>query len=200
MQAVSLAIGDASALFATLTQPLRSVRLPPGDFASLAAQIALVPTLVAGGSVDLQGTLAARRKFSGRFRLGRATVVRPPRILQMLAAGRTSEQRPLLESLSVERVEADAGGVALDGLAIAGSGLIDRLRVRSARYQIASGAIAAGGEYFGMRFEVKGTRADPRVYLDDKSVIVRTLGQPVEFDFERMAAEAEEKKAAEKKR
>lgn len=199
-QPVSLAIGDASALFATLTQPLRTVRLPPGDWASLAAQIALVPTLVAGGSVDLQGTIAERRKFSGQFRLGRATVVRPPRILQMLAAGRTSEQRPLLESFSVDRVEADAGTVALNGLAIVGSGLIDRLRVRSAKYRFADGAIAADGEYFGVGFIASGTRADPQVYLPDKSVLVRALGQPVEFDFERMAAEAAEKRAAEKKR
>jgi hypothetical protein len=201
-QVVALAIGDASALFATLTQPLRTVQLPPGDFAALAAQLGNVPTLVAGGSVDLRGEVSAQRSFSGQFRLGRATVLRPPRILQLLAlkSAQTWKQQPLLESFSIERVAADAGGVMLGGLTIVGSGLIDRLTVRAASYRFADGRIAADVDYFGVGLDVAGTRADPQVYLKDKGLLVRTFGQPVEFDFERMAAEAEEKKAAQKKR
>ncbi len=44
-------------------------------------------------------------------------------------------------------------------------------------------------------FEVVGTRADPQVFLKDSSLLVRTVGQRNEFDFEAMAREAEEANA-----
>lgn len=191
-QRVHLAIADASAWVATLTHPLRATPLPAGELATLAHQLAQLPAKVAGGSIELEGELTERLRFTGRFQLGRATVVRPPRILQMLAlkSGRTWGAQPLLENFSVERISADPEGITLDGLTIVGTGLVNRLKVRSARYRLADTKLAVDGEYFGVGFEVTGTRGDPQVFLKDSSALLRAIGQRNEFDFEAMGEDA----------
>ncbi len=195
-QAVRLTIDDASAWVAAMTTPFKAVALP-AEMAATVATVAQVPTLVAGGRVDLAGEWAERARFSGRLGVGRATMVQPPRILQLLAlkSGKALTQRPLLEQLTIERVAVDAAGIALDGVTLAGTGLVDRLKLNSARYELRTQNVAVDGLYFGVGFEVVGTRADPQVFLKDNSLLVRTVGQRNEFDFEAMARDAEEAKA-----
>lgn len=190
-QAVAFSADDASAWLAALLTPLRTTPLPAGA-AALIGLFRPIPNLVAGGSVELEGVLAGRREFTGRFKLGRAVFVQPPRILQLLAlkSGATAASRPVLEKFSVDRIVANATTLTLDGLVIAGSGLIDRLNVRSASYQMGNGQLAVDGAYFGVGFVVVGTRANPQVYLDDKSLLIRAFGRRPEFDFEAMAEES----------
>jgi hypothetical protein len=195
-QPVAVAIDDASAWVAALTTPLKALALPP-ELAATVATVAQVPTLVAGGRVEIAGEWAGRSRFTGRVSVGQATMVQAPRILQLLAlkSGKALTQRPLLEQLTIGRVTADERAITVDGVTLAGTGLIDRLKLNSARYEIPTQAVAVDGLYFGVGFEVVGTRADPQVFLKDSSLLVRTVGQRNEFDFEAMAREAEEAKA-----
>ena len=61
-------------------------------------------------------------------------------------------------------------------------GLIDRVKLNSFRYAFAGEKLAVDGDYFGVGFEVVGTRADPQVFLKENAVI-RAIGQKNEFDF-----------------
>ena len=196
-QTIHFSAGDASAWFAALVTPLVSRPLPKGELATLAKEMGQYASMVTGGKVDLRGELADRKQFTGSVALARATLQRSPRILQMLAlkSGKTSADQPFIEKFSINRIVADLETLAgrAEGVEIVGSGLIDRLKVKSASYRAGDGKLGVDGEYFGVGFEVVGTRADPQVFLKDNSLLVRAVGQPLEFDFEAMATDAKAK-------
>lgn len=188
-QRVKFAAVDVAALAQTLTEPLRATKLPPGRLAALAQSIGPVPMLIAGGTVGLEGELtrdAARDhalSARGNFLLTEATMIRAPRVLQMLAlrSGRKLEQSPLIRKLSVGEWSFDPEHVAIKAFAVEGSGLIDRVKLNAARYAFGTEKIFIDGEYFGVGFEVIGTRGDPQVFLKENAFI-RAIGQRNEFD------------------
>lgn len=196
-QGVRLEVADASAWLATLAMPLRELKLPPSPLADSAAQLVKIPSLVAGGRVELSGELAARQRFTGTLHLENATIVRAPRVLQLLAlkSGKSLAQSPLIERLDIDRIAYDPKGISVEGLAFAGTGLIDRVEVKSANYQLGAEKLGVDGVYFGVGFEVVGTRADPQVFLKDDNLLIRAVGQRNEFDFEAMAEDEKAEKA-----
>jgi hypothetical protein len=200
-QTVKVVVADASAWLSAVLTPWLVSPLPKGEVATKAKELGGYAAMVTGGRVDVRGELTDQKQFTGSVTLERATLQRPPRVLQMLAlkSGKTWTEQPLIEKISIKRIEANLETVSgrVDGVEIVGSGLIDRLKVKAASYRDGDGKLGVDGEYFGLGFEVLGTRADPQVFLKDNSLLVRAVGQPLEFDFEAMAADAKAKAAAE---
>jgi len=107
-------------------------------------------------------------------------MVRAPRLLQLLAlrSGKSLEQKPLIRKLSVGEWSLDSDGLAVKTFTLDGSGLIDRLKLRSINYAFAGEKLAVDGDYFGIGFEVVGTRTDPQVFLKETGLLKAVVLQP----------------------
>ncbi|MGH7956864.1 MAG: hypothetical protein ACREH8_07610, partial [Opitutaceae bacterium] len=197
-QRLRVMMEDTAALVRTLTEPLRVAKLPPGWLASTMADAIKIPTLLAGGAMALEGEVWQRLEgpaAKGTFRLENATMIRAPRILQLLSfrRGRDLEKSPLIRRLSVGEWALDSKGVRVKGVDLDGSGLIDRLKLQSINYTFAGGKVAMDGVYFGVGFEVTGTRAEPEIFLKETALLKALILQPDSGFF------TDETKAPEKK-
>mgnify|MGYP000905521412 CR=1 FL=1 len=182
-QLLRVAVDDLSELARTLSQPLRNPRVPALLTREPWRTIGRVPELIAGGAATFTGEIRGAPSTvtaQGSLRLERATLLRPPRFVQLLALrrGRTFERDPLLKEFVVDAWTLDNAGLTLAGVRLEGGGLVDRLKLSTARYAFAGHRIAVDGEYFGVGFEVVGTRADPQVFLKDGPLLRALILQP----------------------
>ena len=113
-------------------------------------------------------------------------MLRPPRVVQLLAlkSGKAFQASPFIEEFSIGRITLSQALLRVSGIALVGSGLVDRLKVTSASYGLADEHLKVDGEYFGVGFEVVGTRADPQIFLKDSNKFIRAIGTRNEFDFD----------------
>ncbi len=187
-QTFKLNIADASGWLRTLTAPWSATPPAPGQFGSLVAQLMKVPTVVSGGGVTIEADMRRSEPewLHGRLQLTRATLVRPPYVLQLLAlkSGKTLGNSPLIEDFSIGRLTLSRTTVGVTDISLTGSGLINNLKVKSASYGLADEALKVDGEYFGVGFDVIGTRAAPKIFLKDSNKLIRAIGQRNEFDFD----------------
>lgn len=186
-QRVTFAVEDASALARTVTEPFRRVVPLAAEFPALAGMAGPPSVLLAGGTVRLEGELRGRGNAfvaTGRMAVKDATLTRAPRLLQLLAlkSGRKLQQAPLIRELAIANWSVTSEAIDLGQLTLSGSGLIDQVKLKSARYFFRDARIAVDGDYFGVGFTVAGTRADPQIYLKE-NLLIRTIGQRNEFDF-----------------
>ncbi len=187
-QVFKLSIGDASSWVQTLAAPWSEAPPAPGQFGSLIVQLAKVPTMVTGGAVafDAEVRRGEPEWLIGRFQLRRATLIRAPHVLQLLAlkSGRSLQDSPKIEDFSVGRLTLSRTSLSVADTAFIGSGLIDRIKVKSATYGLVDEALKVDGEYFGVGFDILGTRADPKIFLKDSNKLIRAIGSRNEFDFD----------------
>ncbi len=138
--------------------------------------------------MTIEGTLWNRAdsglSAKGMFRIENATMLRAPYILQVLAlrSGKKLEKDPLIRRLAIGEWTLDPTSITLKAFALDGSGLIDRVKLNSVAYARTDEKIKVDGDYFGVGFEVVGTRSDPQVFLKENKLI-KTIGQRNEFDF-----------------
>ena len=179
-QKLKLTIGAAADWMRTLTAPWSAAPPPPGQFGSLVVQLMKVPSIVAGGGITAEAELRRRETdwLQGSFKLTRATMVRPPRVLQLLAlkTGKTLQQSPLIEEFSIGQVSLSQSELRVSTIALAGSGLIDRLKIKSASYGLADDRLYIDGEYFAVGFEIKNTLAKPEFWGKDSNLLIRSVG------------------------
>ena len=146
-----------------------------------------IVSLLAGGSLEVSAVLPENQRpprIQAVVAVRNATVLRAPRIVQLLAlkSGRELERRPLLREFSVQSFSLHDGLVEVAGVKLDGTGLIDRLKIGKGTYTLEGEVVAVDGTYFGIGFEVDGTRSDPQVWLKDNFVI-RAIGTTSELDF-----------------
>lgn len=191
-QSVNLSVDNAADWITALTAPFRETWLGREYGGSLLAHSGYATGAVASGAVELEGHLIDGKRFAGRVEVRHATLRRTPKILQMLAfkSRRSLGREPLIERIDVPRLLVDEHAISCGGATLAGAGLVDRLTVRSLACNLDDGRLTVDGDYFGVGFQVLGTRAEPQVYLKDDNLLVRTFGEPNEFDFEAMAVES----------
>ncbi len=187
-QVFKFSITDASVWMRTLAAPWNQTPPAPGQFGSLVLQLAKVPTIVAGGAVSLEADLRRGEPewLSGRLQLRRAIMIRAPYVLQLLArkSGRSVQDSPTIEEFSIGKLALGKTNLTITDLTLTGSGLIDRIKLKSASYGLADEALKVDGEYFGVGFDILGTRADPKIFLKDSNPIIRAIGSRNEFDFD----------------
>lgn len=187
-QVFKFSIGDASVWMRTLAAPWSELPPAPGQFGSLVLQLAKVPTMLAGGAVALEADVRRGEPewLIGKLRLQRAVLIRSPYVLQLLAlkSGRSLQNSPTIEDFSIARLTLSRSSVSITDMTLAGSGLIDRIKLKSASYGLADEALKVDGEYFGVGFDIVGTRADPKIFLKDSNPLIRAVGVRNEFDFD----------------
>lgn len=187
-QTFKLTIADASGWMRTLAAPWSATPPAPGQFGSLVTQLMKVPTMVSGGSVTIEAEMRRSEPewLRGRLQLTRATLIRPPYVLQLLAlkSGKSFEKSPVIEEFSIGRLTLSPTTVGVTDISLIGSGLINNLKVKSASYGLTDEALKVDGEYFGVGFDVIGTRADPKIFLKDSNKLIRAIGTRNEFDFD----------------
>lgn len=155
--------------------------------ATLASEAQRIAALFDGGRLAITAEWdrsSVGRDATGTLRLEDATVVRAPALLRLLAlkSGRRIAQTPLIRQLAIGRWAVSPDCIEIGGVAISGTGLIDQVRIDAARYEVRDGSVAASGKYFGVGFEIAGSRASPQVYLQENAFL-RVLGQRNEFEF-----------------
>ena len=192
---LELMVDDVPRWAAAAAAPLRAPQPPPkpglGEFEAVLGvalgNLDTITGLLAGGSLEASAVLPENQKpprLQAVVAVRNATVLRAPRIVQMLAlkSGRQLERRPLLREFSVQSLALRDGLVEVAGVKLDGTGLIDRLKIGKGSYALDGGAIVVDGTYFGIGFEVDGTRAKPDVWLKD-NLLIRAIGQSSELDF-----------------
>jgi hypothetical protein len=80
--------------------------------------------------------------------------------------------------LSIGEWSLDSERLAVKTFTLVGSGWSDRVKLKSAEYAFADGNLEVYGEYFGVGFEVVGTRADPQVFLKENALLKAVILQP----------------------
>ena len=101
-----------------------------------------------------------------------------------LKSGNSFQKSPFIEEFSIGQITLSKTLVRVSAISLLGSGLVDRLKVTSASYGLADERLKMDGEYFGVGFEVVGTRADPQIFLKDSNKLIRAIGVRNEFDFD----------------
>ncbi len=179
-QILKLKISDAAGWLRTFTAPWSATPPAPGQFGSLVLQLMKVPSIVSGGGVTAEADIRPGQTewLSGRLRLTHATLVRAPRVLQALAlkTGKSLQKSPLIEEFSLGQLTLSATELRVTDIALAGSGLIDSLKIKSAAYGLTDDKLYVDGTYFGVGFEVKNTLASPEIWLKDNNLLIRSLG------------------------
>lgn len=188
-QKLNLTIGAAADWMRTLTAPWAAAPPAAGQFGSLITQLMKVPSIVSGGGIVAAAEIRRHEKewLQGSFKLSRATLVRAPRVLQLLAlkTGKSLQKTPLIEDFSIGKLTLNPDEVKITGVALAGSGLIDRFKITSANYGLGDDRLYIDGEYFGVGFEIKGTRAKPEFWGKDSNLLIRSIGTRKEnFGFD----------------
>lgn len=187
IQRLSLAAGDGPAWIRALASPWDGRPPDPGRYAALIAQAAKIPTLISRGKVSAEATLPSPGpiRLEATLDLRDAVLAQPPRIVQLLAlkSRRTLPRAPLIHELALRRIGWDGREVRIEGLSLSGTGFLSHLSVARGTYRLADEAVTGVGNFFGVGFEVAGSRDRPELYLWDNALI-RTLGHPVEFDFD----------------
>lgn len=186
-QALDLEVGDAPGWIRTLLAPWQQTPALTGTYGATIAQLGKVPVIVAGGRIAAHAVVhpGAADWFEGDLRLSRTTMIRPPRILQLLAlkSGKAAQGTPLIDELVLGKITLSATQLRLADFSLKGAGFVNNLKLGKASYALADEAIEVDGQYFGIGFEVGGTRGSPQVYLKENALI-RAIGQRNEFDFD----------------
>jgi hypothetical protein len=186
-QVMELEIGDAPGWIRTLLAPWQQTPALPGTYGATVAQLGKVPAIVSGGRITAHATMhpGATDWFEGDFRLARTTMIHPPRILQLLAlkSGKAAQGTPLIDELVLGKITLSATQLRLADFSLKGAGFVNNLKLGKVSYALADEAIEVDGQYFGIGFEVSGTRSSPQVYLKENALI-RAIGQRNEFDFD----------------
>jgi hypothetical protein len=192
---LELRVDDVPRWAAAVSAPLRVA--PPSPTAKLGELEAVagvmlgnldtIVSLLAGGSLEASAVLPENQKpprLQAVVAIRNATVLRAPRIVQLLAlkSGRELQTRPLLREFSIQGLALHDGLIEVTGVKLDGTGLIDRLRINKGSYALDGEVIAVDGTYFGIGFEVDGTRRDPQVWLKD-NLLIRAIGTSSELDF-----------------
>lgn len=184
---LKLAINDASGWVRAMTAPWDGISAGSGQYGTIVEQMKKVPAIIAGGTVVAEAQLHREQAdwLTGNLKLTRAGMVRAPRIVQLLAlkSGKALQRSPLLESFTIGKLTLGETQARVEDIALVGAGFLSNLKVKSAIYQLANEAIKVDGEYFGVGFDVVGTRADPQIFLKDDNKLIRTIGTRNEFDF-----------------
>ena len=107
-----------------------------------------------------------------------------------LKSGKSLQASPLIEQFSIGKITINDDQLRVEEIVVNGSGLINNLKVRSADYGLSSETVKVDGDYFGVGFDVIGTRADPQVFLKDSNLMLRAIGTRNEFDFDTQPAPA----------
>lgn len=181
-------IDDVPHWASALATPLRARPVPP-EIAPCLGYLDTVIGMIAGGSLDAKASVPPAvdgrpGRLEGSLAVRDATLVRLPRVVALLAlkSGKELQQRPLVRRLSIERVSLDGPLLGISGVTLQGTGLVDRLTVNKGSYSLADEKITLDGSYFGIGFEVDGTRAKPEVWLKD-NLVIKAIGQKSELDF-----------------
>ena len=186
-QVVDLEIGDAPGWIKTLLAPWQQTPTLPGPYGATIAQLGKVPVIVSGGRITAHATLrpGATDWFEGDFRLTRTLMIHPPRILQLLAlkSGKAAQGTPLIDELALGKITLSTTQLRMSDFSLKGAGFVNNLKLGKVSYTLADEAIEVDGQYFGIGFEVSGTRSSPQVYLKENALI-RAIGQRNEFDFD----------------
>lgn len=186
-QVMDLEIGDAPGWIKTLLAPWGQTPALPGTYGATIAQLGKVPAIVAGGRITAHATVhpGAADWFEGDFRLTHTTMIHPPRILQLLAlkSGKAAQGTPLIDELALGKITLSTTQLRMTGFSLKGAGFVNNLKLGKASYALADEAIEVDGQYFGIGFEVSGTRSSPQVYLKE-TALIRAIGQRNEFDFD----------------
>lgn len=113
-----------------------------------------------------------------------AVVIHPPRILNLLAlkSRRDLEASAEIQSLTLDQIVADQKQVVIGHTGLRATSFVGKLRIGHISYGLVDEQIHLDGSFFGVGFEVVGTRSDSQVYLQDNALI-RACGRPNEFDF-----------------
>lgn len=186
-QALDLEVGDAPGWIRTLLAPWQQTPALTGTYGTTIAQLGKVPVIVAGGRIAAHAVVhpGAADWFEGDLRLSHTTMIRPPRILQLLAlkSGKAAQGTPLIDELVLGKITLSATQLRLADFSLKGAGFVNNLKLGKASYALADEVIEVDGQYFGIGFEVGGTRGSPQVYLKENALI-RAIGQRNEFDFD----------------
>ena len=193
---LELRVDDVARWAAAAAAPLRVARpspaAKPGEVeAALGAMqknLDSIVSLLAGGSLEVSAVLPGNQtppRLQAAVAVRNATVLRAPRIVQLLAlkSGRELERRPLLREFSVRSVSLHDGLVEVAGVKLDGTGLIDRIQIEKGIYALDSEEIMGDGKYFGIGFEVDGTRSNPQVWLSSNNILIRAVGTESDLDF-----------------
>jgi hypothetical protein len=183
---VEIGIEDSANWARLLTSPWANRPPPAGGLAHLIGQLAEVPAIISGGDVSAEGTFnpAGSTRFTGHLDVAHAVVIHPPRILNLLAlkSRRALQATAEIESLSLDQIVANQKELVIGRTSLRGTGFIGKLKITRATYGLVDEQLHIEGAFFGVGFEIAGTRNDPQVYLQDNALI-RAFGRPNEFDF-----------------
>lgn len=174
----------SSARFITSPWPNRGK--PTGDLSRVISEIAKIPATVSGGNVAAEGLFSPNgaARFSGNLSVTEAVVIHLPRILNLLAlkSRRDLEASAEIQNLTLDHIVADQKQLVIGHIGLRGTSFVGKLRIDHFSYGLVDEQINLDGSFFGVGFEVLGTRSDRQVYLQDNALI-RAFGRPNEFDF-----------------
>jgi hypothetical protein len=192
---LELRVDDVPRWAAAVSAPLRVA--PPSPTAKLGELEAVVGvmlgnldtivTLLAGGSLEVSAVLPENQnppRLQAVLAIRNATMLRAPRIVQLLALKSRQEiqKSPLVREFSIQNLSLHDGIVEVAGVKIEGSGLIDRLKIKKGSYALDGETILVDLTYFGIGFDVDGTRRDPQVWFKN-NLLIRAIGTESNLDF-----------------
>ena len=195
-RSVELRVDDVPRWAAAASAPLRVA--PPAPTAKLGELEAVagvmlgnldtIVSLLAGGSLEVSAVVPKDQKpprLQAVVAIRNATVLRAPRIVQLLAlkSGREIQKSPLVREFSIQSLSLHDGIVEVAGVKIEGSGLIDRLKINKGSYALDGETITVDLTYFGIGFDVDGTRRDPQVWFKNNNLLIRAIGTESNLDF-----------------
>ena len=110
--------------------------------------------------------------------------------------GKTLQASPFIESFSVGEISISQSELRLGNIALVGTGLIDRVKIKSATYGLVDDKLFVDGEYFGVGFDFHGgTLSNPGLpWLKDDNTVIKLIGTKNEFDFDDPAPAPKPKK------
>jgi hypothetical protein len=186
-QILKATVGDAAGWVRMFTGPWHAQAPAAGLLGSQVSQLMKVPTLVAGGDVTAEAELrfTDAEWLHGRLHLARATLIRAPQVLKLLAlkSGKAMQTSPLIEAIDINRIALGQTYFDVSDFNLNGSGFISNLKVKTGHHDFVSNQLSIEGTYFGLGFEVSGTLGNPFIGLSDKNTLIRAFGQRNEDEF-----------------
>ncbi len=185
-QVAKIEVDDVATWARLWASPWREQPRPIGGWSRSMAQLAELPVIISGGNIVAEATFnrAANPWLHGRLEVTDAVLVRAPLILNLLAlkSRRDLQKSPLIERLEMDDISVDRDKVRIGRTSLHGTGFVSKLKIDQAAYHPADQRLHVEGAFFGVGYEITGTRDDPQVYMKDNAFI-RALGRANEFDF-----------------
>jgi hypothetical protein len=185
---VKLVMDDMAAWLVAISSTVRAMPPPGPEGVRLADDLQRVSVMFGGGRFTLEGRLPSTPGevvATGRLTLENARVLKPPTVLKLLAlkSGRAMQVEPLIQSLVMEKFTVSANSFSLAGMSLSGAGLVDRLNVSRALYELETEIVDVAGTYWGVGIEIAGTRSKPEIFLSE-NVLVRAISTDAGVGFE----------------